>query len=136
MTEQLDQQSQTQDPTDQAQAPQTPPQVPPQQPPLNPQQIAMIKGSLIEQLGKAYQLFLGTVLKIPSEPQGMRNAVQYFDTGFFWFKASIENLHLDNKQVILSPQAPVQPPQPDQSQPAPTPTDAAPAGQETEAPAV
>ncbi len=89
-------------------------------PPLTPQQLETVKQSLLANLNGNYRQFIMQILQIPSDENARKNALMYLDTGYFWFECAIKNFAPQNQTVLPPlPQAPVEPPQQQQSESAP-----------------
>ncbi len=95
--------------TEQTQAPEAPQT---QIPPMSPEQLNAIKSGLKANLKKAYIEFMNLAMSIPCEMQGLKNAVFFFDTGFFWFEKAIDHMPVVQPQPPQAPQQPTEPPAP------------------------
>jgi hypothetical protein len=98
--------------------------------PMTPEQFAVVKKSLIDNLQKAYDAFVKAVGRIPCHRHHNRMAFENFDTGFIWLEKGISQLPIE----ALSPPKPSSP-QPE-AQPQSSEAQAAPQAPEAPAPQV
>lgn len=78
---------------------QTPQQDKPQSP--SNEQLNQIKVSLINSVQKTYTEFLTTISSMPCNLDVKKIALQFFDTGYLWFKEGIVSFDFAGMQIII-----------------------------------
>ncbi len=90
-------------------------------PPITEQQLNGIKNSLIAHMNQAYMTFINTLVQLPCDVNGLKQALVFFDTGLFWFEKAIHKMPVQDIKIeepvqeTKEPEAPVEPEAPCES---------------------
>jgi hypothetical protein len=73
-----------------------------------PEQMQLIRTSMLEMMQKNYRNFMDSLREFPIHPQAMHQAFLFLDTGSLWMKEAIAHAPLIQKEAPKEHETPIQ----------------------------